>query len=171
MNMRAAWTRVVKRARGEAAPTKSRVRHAPLQLVPADPSVAGLFIVELDLPPKILSPNVTTAHWAPKRAATRKYRRDCGVIFLRSKPRGWMPCAVVIDVVYVCPPGCVGYAPHDVQNAIASLKGNVDALADAGIIPDDEEKYLRWGKFDLANTTARAEGKHIGVTITVRRAA
>jgi hypothetical protein len=156
--------------RGEPQAVKPvRVRAQPQRLDAADPSVLRLFVAELDLPPQMLSPNVTPGHWAMKRAATRKYRRDCGVIFLRSKPRGWTACAVVIDVTFVCPPGSPGYMPKDVQNAIASLKANIDALTDARVIPDDVAKYLQWGRFDLINTAARAEGRHIGVTITVRR--
>lgn len=169
MSVRAAWTRAVKRMLGEEQPKPVRVRAEPLRLQPADPSVPCLFVAELDLPPQMLSPNVTPGHWALKRAATRKYRRDCGVIFLRSKPRGWEPCAVVLDVIFVCPPGSPGYMPKDVQNAIAALKAGIDALSDARIIPDDEEKFLQWGRFDLINTAARAEGRHIGVSITVRK--
>jgi hypothetical protein len=95
------------------------------------------FSVVFDLPPKILSPNVTGAHWSTKRKATRKYRGDCKVLASLALPKGWQAQHVVLDVAYRCGPRSHGYAPLDVQNAMAALKAMVDGLVDAGVVADD----------------------------------
>lgn len=100
-----------------------------------------------------------------KARATKKYRHDCGYRLLAAKPRGWARCAVVIDVEYRCSRDANGYAPRDVQNAIAALKAGIDGMADAGIIPGDSKKFLSWGRFDLV-TTMNPKGD--GVTLIVR---
>lgn len=166
VSARGAWTKLVEKI----ASPKKRVARPQRVLDAIDPSVPQRFQVQLDLPPEVLSPNYTPGHWAPKRRATRRYRHSCGVIFLRSRPKGWKACAVELDVIYICPKGSFGYVAHDIQNAIAALKAGVDALADVEIIPTDSNKYLRWGRVDLITTAKDAGDRKPSVIVTVRRA-
>jgi hypothetical protein len=167
---RAAWTKFFRHHKVEAAPTPQRRSPLPQIIAPTSITSCGVpvtFIARLDLPPSTLSPNVTLAHWAQKRASARKYRKASWFAFMLARPHGWTPGPVVIDVVYEWGNDSVGYRPHDEDNARASLKAALDGMRDAGIVPDDSVQFVRWGAFELRSFWGGVRG---GVTITVRRA-
>ena len=127
--------------------------------------------VQLPLPPKQLSPNAT-CHWAAKARATRLYRQACWAAFQQAKPKGWTQVPIEIDVSYRCSAKAIGYAPKDIGNAISSLKAAVDAMQDAGVIPNDSKKWLAWGQVSLITrkTDPAWLANGDGVTVTIRRA-
>lgn len=99
-----------------------------------------------------------------KVRATRKYRQLCAWLAQQARPLGWSPRRLEIHVEYRCSRGAAGYAPRDVQNAIAALKAAIDgALKDAGIVPDDSARWLAWGRTSLVT---RKSAKGDGVTLT-----
>lgn len=42
-----------------------------------------------------------------------------------------------------------GYRPRDVPNAIGAMKGTIDGIVDAGVIPDDDAKHLSIGSVTI----------------------
>lgn len=122
-------------------------------------------MIELPLPPKTLSPNVR-AHWATKAEATKDHRFSCGVLARAQMPRGWVACAVEIDMQYRCSRRAEGAVVKDVQNALSAMKAAVDGLVDAGIAPNDSKKWLTWGAVSLITVKS---SKGDGVTIIVRK--
>jgi len=125
--------------------------------------------VELPLPPKILSPNITGAHWAVKKRAIREYRTSCGDLFLSAKLQaGWLIAngGVELEVEYRCPMKSAGYVARDTQNAIAAMKPAIDGMVDAQIVPNDSARYVAWGQFRLVT---RKSDRGEGITIVVRR--
>jgi hypothetical protein len=129
------------------------------------------FTAQLDLPPAILSPNVTGAHWSAKTSAIRAYRKACWVAFWSARPSAWVRGPVELEVEYRCPRGSNGYVAYDVQNAMAAMKAGIDALVDAGVVETDSHHNVRWGRFTLITRAdeMRARGKHPGITIIVSR--
>lgn len=126
----------------------------------------GVLVIELPLPPKVLSPNVKT-HWGKKTRATKAYRSDCAdIAFVEVRRAAWVPRRVVLDVEYRCSQKAAGYVAKDVQNAISAMKAGVDGLVDAGVAENDSKAHITWGAFDLVT---RKSAKGDGVTVTVRR--
>lgn len=127
-------------------------------------------VVHLSTPPAILSPNVRR-HWAAKGGAVKGYREACGWMFKsvrRHFPKD--PVPIIIDVEYRATRGCGGAVCYDEDNARASLKAAIDGMVDAGIIPTDSKKWLRWGDFTLITNKRSAawKARGDGVTITIR---
>lgn len=76
---------------------------------------------------------------------------------------------VVIDIVYACCRGCGGYEPRDIANALDAIKGGVDGLVDAGVMPDDSRKWLTIGRLELKTSKAECQALGgAGVYYTVR---
>lgn len=126
------------------------------------------FTVRLPLPSIDLSPNARV-HWAVKARATKAYRAACALAFRVARPRDWKACPVVIDIEYRAHRWCGGYHPKDPDNAISSLKGNFDAMKDAGIVRSDARAQLQWGSFKFLTTKRDVEkAGGPGVFITVR---
>lgn len=161
---RAVWTARVLGKPPVAKPVKAHA-HAPM--VANDPAYPKVFALELDLPPKALSSNVTSTHKMHKARSIAGYRRTCMVLALQQKPRDWKPCAVVVDVEYRCSRKAVGCVVKDEANALAALKAGFDgALVDAGIAPDDSARWVKVGRIDLI---PRRTDKGDGVTLIVRK--
>lgn len=120
------------------------------------------FTVTLPLPPRTVSPNVRS-HWGAKSRAVKAARKAGWYWFRRFVPRDWTQKPVRLDIVYHCPVGSDGYRPRDVQNAIGALKPMIDGMVDAGIVPDDSDKWVTWGEF----TITRHRGQAPGVTVQV----
>lgn len=127
----------------------------------------GVLVIELPLPPKVLSPNVRS-HWGAKARATKAYRAGCCEMADAAVRRArWIAGRVVLDVEYRCSQKSAGYVAKDVQNAISAMKAGVDGLVDAGVAENDSKAHLTWGIFDLVT---RKSAKGDGITVTVRRA-
>lgn len=125
------------------------------------------FDVEFPLPPRELSPNARP-HFMARARATKRYREDCMLLTLAAKPKGWEGAhPIEIDVVYRGFRGCGRYAARDCQNAVASMKGLVDGIVDAGVIPSDSAKWLSWGTFRLT-TTVKEAGNRAGIFMRIR---
>lgn len=58
------------------------------------------------------------------------------------------------------------YRPLDIANAISSLKGAIDGLVDAGVVPDDSHKWVTWGEVHLYRTKKQHQGKS-GVVLII----
>jgi crossover junction endodeoxyribonuclease RusA len=107
----------------------------------------------LPLPPRECSPNARV-HWVAKAAAVRDFRADCGILIAQvamRAPRRLLVTPVVITLDIYCGHTWVGdmviadgrYRPKDVDNALAACKPLIDAIVDAGVIPDDSTKHVR----------------------------
>ena len=118
----------------------------------------------IPLPPCDLSPNARV-HWAKRAKATKAHRFAAYVQLVaamrEAKWRHMRP--VIVDIEYRTGKGAKGYKPRDAQNALSSLKASFDALADAGIVPDDSAKWLTLGKVELLTRSTAP-----GVTFTIR---
>ena len=123
------------------------------------------FTATLPLPHRDLSPQAARRlHWSAKREIIAAGRKEAWYWFRRQKPPGWAPCPVRIEVEYRCPPKCRGYAPRDIQNAIAAMKPMIDGMVDAGVVADDSDKWLRWGEFRFNRSSDVEPGVVINVT-------
>lgn len=125
------------------------------------------FTVDLPLPPKSLSPNARV-HWGVRAKATKIYREACYVLFSIAKPKDWKAGQVWIDMRYQAFRGCGGYHAKDQANAQSSTKALIDGMQDAGVMPSDSHKWLRWRKFELVSRERECKGVH-GVFVTVTR--
>ena len=92
---------------------------------------------QLPWPPSCLSPNARI-HWAPKRAATAKYRADCA---WASRAAGIFDGMILPDplpmTITFCPPN---KRRRDRDNLIASFKAGQDGLSDA--IGLDDSRFV-----------------------------
>lgn len=170
MNVRRSSPKSLLRTPGPNVPECALPAVAP-QVAPA-----FLFEVDLPLPPKMLSPNVS-AHWAVKARAVKKYREDCGVLvkmaMRKAKALSSGPAErAVVDIEYRCHRESFGYAAKDTQNAISALKAAIDGMVDAGVVKSDSAKRVSWGSVLLVTTKRNLErmGKKEGVTLTLRSA-
>jgi hypothetical protein len=98
-------------------------------------------------PPPKLSPNAG-AHWATKNKL-RKEGRDAAINAARQwrNDRGLFGTDPVVTAkarIFVTIRWGKGRRFMDADNAVACLKGPVDGLTQAGIIPDDSPAYLVW---------------------------
>lgn len=90
--------------------------------------------ITLDLPPRVLSPNVR-AHWATVAMAKKKYRHAAEVL---------TRAAGVIEMGR-CTMGLAFYVrdrrglAQDSDNLIASMKAARDGIADAGVVANDRD--------------------------------
>lgn len=128
--------------------------------------VLDAFVIELPLPPKILSPNGAQGRMWVKAKAKKWYREGCYYMALQAMPKGWAAIRVELDVEYRCSGTSEGYAPRDSMNAMAAMKAGIDGLIDAGVAPDDSNAHLSWGALSLIT---RRSPKGDGITITVRK--
>lgn len=122
-------------------------------------------MIELPLPPKVLSPNVTGAHWGTKKRAIKRYRQTCWALALQASPPGWARGSVEIDMHYRCSRNAVGYVAKDTANALAAMKAGIDGLIDAHVAIDDSKHYLTWGALSLLTTKS---DRGDGVTLIIR---
>lgn len=123
------------------------------------------FTCRVELPDRKLAPNGSHGHWAAKARLVKQYRVACAWAFAAAKPLGWKVAPVEIDVIYRHNKNSTGYRPRDVQNGIASCKATIDGMVDAGVIPNDSARWLKWGSFEIIS---RFDGEREGVYITVR---
>lgn len=87
-------------------------------------------LLELPYPPKELSPNASRKlHWGTKTRIKNKYQADVHLLARRVKPRR------VIKITFH--PSC-NRPLRNVDNAIASFKFGIDALAKAWGLDDSE---------------------------------
>lgn len=98
------------------------------------------------VPNRVLSPN-GRAHWRTK-ASAKKLARAHGMIAagfaLNGRPAPkWESATVVVRAWFKDK-----RSKWDRDNAISSLKGHVDGIADAGILSND--RGLKWGEVDLS---------------------
>lgn len=88
--------------------------------------------ITLPLPPKATHPNARP-HWAAKAAAVKKQRWEAGIAALAAlagRPPPRWKAAKCQATFYVAKLG-------DADGRLASLKGAIDSLQDAGIIEND----------------------------------
>ena len=92
-----------------------------------------------------------------QKARARKSYREAGfqaVFGIHNNPE-WSPIRpVVISPAFYCGPATFGnllgivqtglYRPTDPDNALASIKGFVDGMVDAGLVPDDSAKWVSY---------------------------
>ena len=125
----------------------------------------------IPLPPCDLSPNARV-HWAKRAKATKAHRFAAYVQFVAARREAkWKHMRpVIVDIEYRCCKAAKGYKPLDAQNALSSLKAAFDALADAGIVPNDSARWLTLGKVQLLTRAAdpRVKALGAGVTFTIR---
>ena len=107
--------------------------------------------VVVGIPHKILNPNNAprTAHGIKGKDAERKRQRDsawkCSLSALDGRDAPMWEYARVHARYYHKNKRNMG--KRDADNAIASLKGAIDGIADAGIVVNDSG--IRWGEVEL----------------------
>lgn len=114
----------------------------------------SLRIDDIPLPPAEASPNAR-AGWRAKAKAVAQWRGQCKVLIQNVRVRAPRPltCPVVVSLEFWCGRCMVGgsqvddgrYRPKDVDNAVAACKALIDAIVDAGVIPDDSHHHLKLG--------------------------
>lgn len=117
--------------------------------------------VSLNLPQKRLSPN-GTAHYQSVGRAKAKARSDANILttaaMQASKLKFPFGKCEVRAVWFMGGVGS-GYKPRDKQNAIASLKAALDGCIDAGLLPNDDHKWLDFGPVTFYRTKKEHGGK------------
>lgn len=128
--------------------------------------------VRISLPPIGCSPNKGGNRMASARARKQQRSATCYAA-MAAKRAAKFPCLTQarITVEFLMGqrllfPSSHFYRPRDRQNAIASLKGAVDGLVDAGVILDDNHKVLDWGDVTLKRSAKEHQGK-AGVILTI----
>jgi Holliday junction resolvase RusA-like endonuclease len=142
------------------------------------------FLVEVPLPPQGVQQN-NRRHWRDTAAATKQYREDSAKaarLAMQSEGFDGFTGPVTVSATFfmgltqqertrktaVAEAKKQGkkapkqkpliYRPRDVGNAIGALKAAIDGLKDAGLIREDDNKHLDWGKVKLL----RAPHEHGG---------
>lgn len=123
----------------------------------APPSTSYEYL--LPLPPQLLSPNSAAGRsraWRVIAGARRDYRALCaGLLRAAGGPPAPFTRARVSCVLLVCRvrlndhspfQARDSYRPRDVFNAVSALKPLYDALADAGVIEDDDQAHCEMGR-------------------------
>lgn len=135
--------------------------------------MARELVCHLPLPPKALSPNISS-HWGSKAKATRGCRHDAWVAFLNARPKDW-PAGedlgpVEVDIEYRCARKVEGYIAFDGANALAACKAYIDGMVDAKVARNDSSKRLHIANMDLytRKTDKPFRERGPGVTFTVR---
>jgi crossover junction endodeoxyribonuclease RusA len=99
--------------------------------------------ITLPYPPPSLSPNARK-HWAAKHRAFRYYKADCLYALIGSVPlkkRNDFPTKFALRF---CPPD---KRRRDIDNAIASFKAGIDAIAEFTRTDDSKfELTFAWGE-------------------------
>jgi len=90
--------------------------------------------VTIPLPPRFLSPNAR-AHWRPKAACTKRYRRDA--MIAAKAAMGHAPPPLWKRATLQAAFHHKARRLRDDDNAMGSLKAARDGLADAGVVIDD----------------------------------
>jgi crossover junction endodeoxyribonuclease RusA len=116
--------------------------------------------ITVPLPPKALSPNARV-HWAVKAKVTKQYRAACAMAYHCSRvPPLFPPVKIHLDFYLArVPLAYDAYFAKDADNARSSFKAGQDALADAGIIPSDGQRYLRMGETRLHTRAKEHQGR------------
>lgn len=133
----------------------------------------------LPLPPRLLSPNSgggRSRGWRAVASARRDYRELCaGLLRAAARPPAPFPRATVSCTMLICrrrvsdhsplqARDC--YRPRDVFNAVSALKPLYDALADAGVIEDDDQAHCEMGRHVIEEVPAfEAEGVRVLVKV------
>jgi hypothetical protein len=118
--------------------------------------------ITVPLPPKALSPNGSQGlHWGKKARVKKQYRRECEFEFRRAKvPPLTPPVRMHLDFYLARGANARDrYFARDEDNARIAFKNGQDALADAGIIPSDGQKYLRMGETRLHTRKKEHQGR------------
>lgn len=111
--------------------------------------------IEVDLPPKALSPNAAGSHWRARHQAEKTYKQQCAYRFACVGP---LPPPITVHLEFYLGRGQATfdrvarrdrYFPKDEDNARSSFKRGQDALIVAGVIPNDSIKYLHAGRIVL----------------------
>jgi crossover junction endodeoxyribonuclease RusA len=80
--------------------------------------------VSLSWPPKELKPN-SRVHWAAKANAVKRYKRDCLWNCTAAKIKPFVADSVTLSIVFHPPTN----RHFDLDNALASIKPGIDAIA------------------------------------------
>ena len=129
--------------------------------------------ITLPLPPIGCSPNWQPYNVRARSKARAAFRRDVGFAAMSARNREGVssPFGVaVIDAAFFTGGSTSAdarYRPKDRDNAIASLKGAVDALKDARLISGDSAARLRWGDVTIIGTK-KEHGGSAELVVTVR---
>jgi hypothetical protein len=128
--------------------------------------------IVLPLPPVDCKQN-THKHWRQKGAAIKLYRQEAMLLTMAAKP--WVPFAGPVVVshewfMHVPHKEQIGlvpkrYRPLDIGNAIGALKAAIDGIVDAGLIPGDSHKVLKWGE-GVLHRSANEHGGRSCVVLT-----
>lgn len=115
-------------------------------------------IVQLPLPPRVLSPNARPHYMTKARAVKRTRQSTCMIARAATESRPlWKRATIQLAYTFA------RKGRRDPDNLIAWAKANIDGLRDAGILADDDAvAYL---------PPQVAVGKPESLTITVERTA
>lgn len=94
------------------------------------------FMLRLDWPPGVLSPN-SRAHWTEKARAAKRYRRDCCIIAQAAGCRALNADRLKVELTFFPPDN----RHRDADNLLASLKAGLDGISDATGIDDSRWHY------------------------------
>ncbi len=114
---------------------------SPVPLTPRSPAA----VLILPLPPKALSPNARK-EWYQRSGVVANYRMHARVEALnavRLPGTRWPTLPLLTPVLVNVIATYRIKRKRDEDNLLASLKPAFDGIVDAGLIPDDNEKYLR----------------------------
>ena len=93
----------------------------------------------LPWPPAAMSPNASgQGKWRTKNNAAATYKRTCWAICLERKVRK-IEAATVEATIIFCPPSARRY---DLDNALASIKQGLDAIAEAIGVDDSQWRSI-----------------------------
>lgn len=95
--------------------------------------------IDIGIPPATLSPN-GRVHWARKSKAKKHQRQSAKYVALAAIDRAPAPAWPEANVMLRW--HSVRNRWPDADNAIASVKGAIDGLVDAGVLADDDK--LTW---------------------------
>lgn len=99
--------------------------------------------IELDLPPKVLSPNAR-AHWAKVASAKKKYRKAAALIAKAAGTARFTRARMDLDFYVRDRRGL----RQDSDNLVSCMKAGRDGIADAGVVENDRDITI--GKVRLA---------------------
>lgn len=117
--------------------------------------------ISLNLPDPVLSPN-GRPHFAQLAKAKAKARADAKILataaMQASKLKFPFGKCEVRQIWFMGGVG-TGYKPRDKQNAIGSMKAALDGCVDAGLLPDDNHRWLEFGPVTFYRTKKDHGGK------------
>lgn len=94
------------------------------------------YIIRLDWPPSVLSPNART-HWSKRASAAKKYRAEACLMANAMGCRALGCDSLTVEITF-CPPD---KRRRDVDNMLASIKSGLDGIADATGVDDSTWHY------------------------------